>query len=1040
MRYRQCVRAFSAVSIFLCLSALAQGPSTTTASKTETQSKTLAAPSHDVILIPGPLRSFLRMAGISQKVDPDDVLPLLARNVYLRGYEDGIETEFLRLLDRYVHQARELEALAGPDGTIHTANCQQASQLLQVLGYQLHGACGQRSSYLMTANPERAFLTIDSGFPLTQLEQSLQKNLPFSYAYPVERVPVIFHESDWAGITPWRKKGVTDLIEVLIHDPDVARLYSALSKNDEETREALRRSPGLKKLLPYAAVLDFYGSQIAIRSGRVVVPGGNSAEQGWKDLVGASPQSYGDFVSHLVARDKGWLAVYYDVLARIPVEQQARLTEPTRLRRLYEAYRSSGPDPSATKGVFRKGSDLLILYSRLPWTLDGQPYVPGNLEIWREVLEQKADSKFTHEWAHRSRNWNNPEQLLEALVAFSRLETETGPVQIYLTLSEIDKRRGPDKRLSDGAVRMIAAKYNQYKSWYAVFAEFPGLNDTSIFDFVNVAEAMNKIPNPSLRANTLGAFQANTGLWQILARQGEIPSSQMSSSWQSVVEPFAKITNSVQLFDAARSSVNGLMLAVTGSANWSQDDLVEMLAGPPQPTSDRQRVRDAIATKIHTVLDDQRLASLDTLFALGDGLDQMAKGKGDNDRMLALANQLKDFELPRPIFTKSEKIEWSPVVYSSRHAELQAKTDLAKLIKTSASPAQLEAARGQLAPFLRDTLVGLNYAYYEPPGAQILHNNPLFVRSHDFAGITIIGAEQLWGPPDLIGIGTPAGGGAYLMGSLADLPYALATVEEDFISPENVQALIWKEMVPDLLVNATLARWWRVDQNELHAVALYQRSGEEILRAAASDPALRSKVLAIFSQRMSPQRLEQVDMALQRPEALDTLRPPLLPADSFYLAAGFRKDFPAQFASFGPASRELNELCSKDPVDTEIEKISEDFGVPHPTLTHNYTRELLNEKPFPVFGGYSYRLFGESWESSNLYWARLADEMGYSPAMLNQLVPELTTRMVAKIFATDLDDWPAIARAMQEAGAEFRQKKDSTLQAVNSTLSQEPAR
>ena len=34
-------------------------------------------------------------------------------------------------------------------------------------------------------------------------------------------------------------------------------------------------------------------------------------------------------------------------------------------------------------------------------------------------------------------------------------------------------------------------------------------------------------------------------------------------------------------------------------------------------------------------------------------------------------------------------------------------------------------ARGLVVPFLRDTLVGLNYAYYEPPGAQILLNNPL---------------------------------------------------------------------------------------------------------------------------------------------------------------------------------------------------------------------------------------------------------------------------------------------------------------------------
>jgi hypothetical protein len=43
--------------------------------------------------------------------------------------------------------------------------------------------------------------------------------------------------------------------------------------------------------------------------------------------------------------------------------------------------------------------------------------------------------------------------------------------------------------------------------------------------------------------------------------------------------------------------------------------------------------------------------------------------------------------------------------------------------------------------------------------------------------------------------------------------------------------------------------------------------------------------------------------------------------------------------------------------------------------------------------------------------------------MLNILVPELTRRMVANISATSIDDWPALLRAMQQTGEEFRQGK-----------------
>ena len=88
-------------------------------------------------------------------------------------------------------------------------------------------------------------------------------------------------------------------------------------------------------------------------------------------------------------------------------------------------------------------------------------------------------------------------------------------------------------------------------------------------------------------------------------------------------------------------------------------------------------------------------------------------------------------------------------------------------------------------------------------------------------------------------------------------------------------------------------------------------------------------------------------------------------------------------------------------------------------------------KPFPASGGEESRLFAESWDSTNLYWARLADEMGYSPVMLNRLVPQLTRRMVSKIFATDLEDWSALQRAMQETGDEFREKQGASLQVTN---------
>src|SRR5205814_7651565 len=148
-----------------------------------------------------------------------------------------------------------------------------------------------------------------------------------------------------------------------------------------------------------------------------------------------------------------------------------------------------------------------------------------------------------------------------------------------------------------------------------------------------------------------------------------------------------------------------------------------------------------------------------------------------------------------------------------------------------------------------------------------------------------------------------------------------------------------------------------------------------------------------------------------------------MPADTFYLAVEYQRQYPQETEPLGDAGKELQALAQRDPDDVNWERLSRDFGVPHRMLAQSYARELLNLPPFPVFMGYSSRLLAESWDSNNIYWARLADEKGYSPVMLNRLVPELTRRMVEKIFATDFEDWPALLRAARETGEEFRQGK-----------------
>ena len=92
-------------------------------------------------------------------------------------------------------------------------------------------------------------------------------------------------------------------------------------------------------------------------------------------------------------------------------------------------------------------------------------------------------------------------------------------------------------------------------------------------------------------------------------------------------------------------------------------------------------------------------------------------------------------------------------------------------------------------------------------------------------------------------------------------------------------------------------------------------------------------------------------------------------------------------------------------------------------IEQTYGLDLISLRPFPALGGKYARLMSECWDSGNLYWARLVDEKGYDPVVLNRVVPELTRRMVERIYASDLEDWAAVLRAMHETGAEFREGK-----------------
>jgi hypothetical protein len=977
------------------------------------------------IAIPGPLRSFSRMAALAPEISPDDVLPALARNVVTNGYQaagsnDVLEqTEYLKLVIRYLSEARELEKLADSNGLIKIETCDstQTGELLRVLGYRMRGGCGSEV-VLETLNATRAFLTIDSGFPLAELEQDLRTNRPFAYDFKPTQVPILYTQDYWLS-TKDRQGG--EFIDSFLGDPSLCRLYLALSKLDPTVSDELRKSTTVQKIRAYAHVLDFYGGMFQVRNGKAVVPGGARSEKAWAELVGASPDKPGPFFERLVIRDDGWLASYFDALSRItnsaangPV--QIYLTEPERLKRYYAAIRGKVTSPGPARPVFRSNTDMMLLTTRMRLDPNGKPHIPGSLEVWRTLfIEHPSGSgKYDSKLSQAAGSWKDPDDVIEALFGLCRKAVENEPLKIFMALSDMDRHRSTplDPKTAD----RLARAFRSFGSQYPILAEVSDVSDGTIHQFLDTAEGVNQIHDLALRSDAAGTLQALVGLWQIFCRQGSIPPADRDRVLAAILTHLSKVKNEGDVFDGGRAGVQTLLTATNSLAGAAaQDRMLDLLAGTSQPdTSDahNQLVEDMIR-----IFEAQRLISLSSIFDLVDQLTSVAKGEKANNALITkTAARILEIQLPRTSLSGAERNTLSFGYWPEKHIEAERKLTLRAFIdRAGTDPKKLDEIRQLMAPFLRDTLIGLNYVHYAPPGAQVLYTNPLFVRSHDFVGVQ--GTNGAWKDTEVLGSGWPSSAGGRLVGSLVSLPYALAEAEQNFLIPSREQALIWGDLVPQLLLTATIPRWWNVTPGQLHWVALHMDYAETLVAEAAINVDRKQAVLDALGQYAMPARVAHVRELLDQGRvsaALDSV----MPSELFAVA----KDVLAADKADAPLAVEIRREAAESPQQLSYEMISRAFGTPKPTLANSYSPELLGLRTFPTLMGYSSRILAESWESNLLYYAALADQLYLSPVELNVLVPDWTRQTVERIFATNLEDWPALLRSLRLVGDEAREK------------------
>ncbi len=967
--------------------------------------------------IPGPLSSFNRMAALSPDLPAGDVLAALARNVVTNGYQaassnESLEpTEYLKLVVRYLTQAREIEKLA-QNGVLKIEQCEstQAADLLKTLGYRMRGSCGG-DLVLETVNASRAFLTIDSGFPLAKLEQALRTNTPFEMDYRPAKVPVLYDLNYWLAAKEKGSDGA--FIDFFISDPSICRLYLGMSKLDSETSAELRKAVTVQRLRAFAHVVDFFGGMFEIRNGKAVLPGAPKSVSGWTKLVGVGPDNGAAFFDKLMSRDDGWLAAYYDSTARIHGKLQEYLTEPARMERFYTAIRGRITSPGPARPVFRANTDMMLLVTRMRMEPDGRPHLPGTLEVWRNLFVNHPHGKYDGKLTKSAAGWKEPDDVLEALFALCRKTVENEPLKIYLSLSDINRRR--TQPLEPATVDRLAREFRTLGAQYSIFAETPNISDKTILQFVDDAVAINNQRDQQIKADEAGLLQALVGIWQVLVRQKLIPADRSDSVLREILTSFATVKNAQGEFDAGRAGVQ-VLLKATGTPEGAdpQERMYDLLAGQAEVTDSESHTQ--LVQEMMRIFETQRLISLKTLFDLADNLEAQSKGGKLNTVLVKrLSARIQEIQPARIALSGAEKNAMAFGYWTEKHIEGQRKVNFQAIVERSANDAEkLREARGLLAQFLRDTLVGFLYIHYAPPGAQVLITNPLFVRSHDFIGGQ--GANLTWRGTEVFGTGWPSSAGGRLVGSLSNVAYALAEAEQNFLIPSREQALIWGDLVPQMIVSAKVPRFWKVSPSQMHWAALHLRLAEAAVADGAQDASKRQVLIDGMRRQAPPNRAKRFEIALNDGDAREALDL-MTPSEAFHVAADV---LAAKTEPVGPEAAEIRRLSAESPALHNYAAISQAFGTPKPTLSNSYAPELLNIRTFPTLMGYSSRIMAETWESSTLYYAALADELGMRPSQLNVAVPQWTQKTVEAIFATHLEDWPALLRSLRSVGDSLR--------------------
>jgi len=270
-------------------------------------------------------------------------------------------------------------------------------------GLELRDPTGAISAALSpaSADAERRRLIELAGVNPGDLVARLNAGETVRIAIPTVHVPLPLAPEVWSTRILTRRAPATRLGSAILRDGSAALLYYGLAALDAETLAYFSTfDKALEAARAFAPAFSACGRSLHVRGRRILLPGGDTTADLWVPLVDARADEPDRFIRHVLERDAGALASFYDMVEHLdPLHLQFVLNaagkdasqRAARFRSLYTACaRAELASKLPRRAFYRVSFDAGHLFRELRLNPDGTLAPPAWRQLWEATFADSA--------------------------------------------------------------------------------------------------------------------------------------------------------------------------------------------------------------------------------------------------------------------------------------------------------------------------------------------------------------------------------------------------------------------------------------------------------------------------------------------------------------------------------------------------------------------------------------------------------------------------------------------------------------------------